>query len=769
MLLHGDLFVTVHEAKELKSVGKLMFKSQPDPYVKAYVGEGTIFKSEWRENTTEPKWEETFVMPFAYHGEAIKFSVKHASKHLGEVNMPFERIINDRKISEWFSLRSEHIHRDCGQLRLTIKFSPAVDYHSSGSEVPHCYFSLKKGCKVRLYQDAICHYNQLPSAPLKDGNLYANGSCWEDLYQKLQRAEKFIYATGWSFWVHTVFVRNAYDGASHFGNLLKAKAASGVRVCMLVWDDQTSGTVFMGKEGLMGTKDEETREFFKNTNVNAKLVARETDDKTAFHKRAFATAVYTHHQKSVIMDQPDEVRGRKRIVCFVGGLDITTGRYDTPEHPIFRTLQTDEHREDFYSNCIAGINPETGPRQPWHDIHGYLEGAVARDVMQNFEERWYKQAAEDINKLFDLNADPSIIWLGDEAIVSEEEDPETWHCQYFRSIDGRSAVFDAKALANSEVFFRKKGRPIDMSIQRAYAHYIRNAENFIYIENQYFLGSSNEWKKGVFGDSLASTDGATHVIPMEIALKIAAKIRAGEHFCAYILIPLYSEGIPESGAVQEILCWQRNTVELMYNTINEELRRHQDLHPGKKPTDFLSFFCLGQREYPPEDAVHDPIAKLGRHMIYVHSKMLIVDDSTILIGSANINQRSMDGGRDTEMAFGAYQPHHLVENKNLPRGQIHGFRKSLFAEHMGAKFYDWFDTPDTPEAMRAAREIGEENWKIYADDNLQLMNSHWMNYPYSIDDATGSVFADPLNQKFPGTDAKVLGKDDLFMPDSATM
>ena len=43
-------------------------------------------------------------------------------------------------------------------------------------------------------------------------------------------------------------------------------------------------------------------------------------------------------------------------------------------------------------------------------------------------------------------------------------------------------------------------------------------------------------------------------------------------------------------------------------------------------------------------------------MIYVHSKGMIVDDEYVLIGSANINQRSMDGSRDTEIAMGAYQP-----------------------------------------------------------------------------------------------------------------
>ena len=37
-------------------------------------------------------------------------------------------------------------------------------------------------------------------------------------------------------------------------------------------------------------------------------------------------------------------------------------------------------------------------------------------------------------------------------------------------------------------------------------------------------------------------------------------------------------------------------------------------------------------------------------MIYVHSKMMIVDDEFILIGSANINDRSLRGNRDTEIA-----------------------------------------------------------------------------------------------------------------------
>ena len=57
-------------------------------------------------------------------------------------------------------------------------------------------------------------------------------------------------------------------------------------------------------------------------------------------------------------------------------------------------------------------------------------------------------------------------------------------------------------------------------------------------------------------------------------------------------------------------------------------------------------------------------------MIYVHSKGMIVDDEYVLLGSANINQRSMEGTRDTEIAMGAYQPNHTwAKKQSKPRGQ----------------------------------------------------------------------------------------------------
>lgn len=77
---------------------------------------------------------------------------------------------------------------------------------------------------------------------------------------------------------------------------------------------------------------------------------------------------------------------------------------------------------------------------------------------------------------------------------------------------------------------------MEFSIQEAWVTAIRRARRFLYVESQYFLGSAHAWLDYVNGG------GAIHLIPIEIALKIASKIRAGERFCAYILLPMWPEG-----------------------------------------------------------------------------------------------------------------------------------------------------------------------------------------------------------------------------------
>jgi phospholipase D1/2 len=88
---------------------------------------------------------------------------------------------------------------------------------------------------------------------------------------------------------------------------LKAKAEEGVRVNVLVWDDQTSNG-FHG-EGMMATKDEELREFFKGTKVNLHLASMLGGESNPYFEQIRNAMCFTHHQKMVVCDEKSELLG----------------------------------------------------------------------------------------------------------------------------------------------------------------------------------------------------------------------------------------------------------------------------------------------------------------------------------------------------------------------------------------------------------------------------------------------------------------------------
>ena len=256
---------------------------------------------------------------------------------------------------------------------------------------------------------------------------------------------------------------------------------------------------------------------------------------------------YTHHQKSVILDSqpPPDCRedGRRTIVAYVGGLDLTDGRYDSPEHPLFRTLPG-LHSEDFYQGSAPGVRAGLGPRQPWQDIHARVTGQIAYDVLRNFTERWAKQGSGR-HHLYRLNQEK----------FNLRPDTGDWNVQLLRSITDDSAVFTNES--GMHTLTTKKSRTIEDSILRGYVKMIRTAERFLYIENQYFLGSAHVW-------NCDQHICCQHTIPAEIAQKISEKIRDQERFMVHVVIPLHPEGDPAAAATQEIIAWQRKTMEMMY-------------------------------------------------------------------------------------------------------------------------------------------------------------------------------------------------------------
>ncbi|KAK9948422.1 hypothetical protein M0R45_003997 [Rubus argutus] len=510
------------------------------------------------------------------------------------------------------------------------------------------------------------------------------------------------------------------------GELLKYKSEQGVRVLLLVCDDKTSHDKLGNK--VVGT-------------------------------------LFTHHQKCILVDTKASGSNRK-ITAFLGGLDLCDGCYDTPEHRLFRDLDTVFH-EDFHQPTFpAGTK---APRQPSHDLHCRIDGPAAYDVLINFEQRWRKATHLHDDALFKMDR---ISWMlcptisvtkestsipkDDPALwVHGVKDPENCHVQIFRSVDSGSLQGFPKEVNASAAqnLICSRDLVIDKSIQTAYIQAIRSAQHFIYIETQYFIGSSYAWPD-------YRNAGADNLIPMELALKITSKIRANERFAVYIVLPMWPEGDPKTNAIQEILYCQSQTMQMMYDVVARELRASQLQH--SHPQDYLNFYCLGNREELSEetsninDAMISDAYKYHRFMIDIHGKAMIVDDEYVIVGSANINQRSMAGTEDTEIAMGAYQPLHTWAKQKSPYGRIYGYRMSLWAEHLGDALLALPIDAGKLDCMKKVNVIAKEDWRRFTSPEFIKLPGHLLMYPVSVD-ADGKVGPLPGHENFPDVGGKVLG------------
>ncbi|XP_077213021.1 beta-cubebene synthase-like isoform X1 [Tasmannia lanceolata] len=159
--------------------------------------------------------------------------------------------------------------------------------------------------------------------------------------------------------------------------------------------------------------------------------------------------------------------------------------------------------------------------------------------------------------------------------------------------------------------------------------------------------------------------------------------------------------------------------------------------------------------------------KFLRFMIYVHAKGMIVDDEYVLMGSANINQRSLDGSRDTEIAMGAYQPNYTwAGRQSHPHGQVYGYRMSLWAEHLVGSLEDSFREPQTLKCVRRVNQLAKDNWKSYVSDDMKEMKGHLMKYPIQVE-RDGRIGPLPGNENFPDVGGKILGGQ-TTLPDVLT-
>jgi len=242
--------------------------------------------------------------------------------------------------------------------------------------------------------------------------------------------------------------------------------------------------------------------------------------------------MHCHHEKTVVIDDR---------IAFVGGIDITTqdgDRYDLNDHPARAT-------------------------RGWHDAAARIEGPAVGDVAEHFRMRWHEVKDETL------------------APVSPADPAGDVELQIVRTVPEK--IYDA--VPNG-----------DFRILESYMRAFRQAERFIYVENQFL------WSP-------------------EIARELRDKLIDPPSYDFRMVFVLPSKPTTGDDDTRGVLA---------------ELVEADDDN-GR---------LLACSLYARSGQLADPI--------YVHAKIAIVDDAWLTIGSAHLNEHSLFN--DTEMNVVAHDP-----------------------------------------------------------------------------------------------------------------
>ncbi|KAF1962437.1 phospholipase D [Byssothecium circinans] len=382
------------------------------------------------------------------------------------------------------------------------------------------------------------------------------------------------------------------------------------------------------------------------------------------------TFFWAHHEKICVVDH---------TIAFCGGVDLCFGRWDTPQHTVvddkLTGFELDDNPKDAehcqlwpgkdYSNPRVQdffqldkpyeemYNRSKVPRMPWHDIGMQIVGQPARDLTRHFVQRWnylLRQRKPSRPTPFLLpppDFDPADI----EAL----------------GLDGTCEV---QILRSATSWSLGTPNKTEHSIMNAYVQMIATSEHFVYIENQFYISSCevmNTKIENKISDALVDR------------IKRAHKNQEDWRACIVIpLMPGFQNTVDqqEGSSVRLIMQCQYRSICRGEQSIFGRLRA-----VGIEPEDYIQFYALRSwGEIGPDKT-------MVTEQLYIHAKCMVVDDRVAIIGSANINERSMLGSRDSEVAaivrdtevldsFMAGEPYKVGK---FP----HTLRVRLMREHLG--------------------------------------------------------------------------------------
>ncbi|KAF8927822.1 Phospholipase D1 [Dissophora ornata] len=457
----------------------------------------------------------------------------------------------------------------------------------------------------------------------------------------MQMAKETIYILDWMLSPEILLRRHQRDDVDwSLKDILERKAKEGVKIYIVMYSEV---------EAAMHLASLRAKKLLRKLCPENIWVQR--------HGPNLKTAWWAHHEKLIVIDN---------VIAFIGGLDLCFGRWDTAEHTLVDIGEGDlgpRWPGQDYSNprikdfCdlskpdVDQMDRSESPRMPWHDVGLQILGQPSRDVARHFIQRW--------NFLCRIKPkqNPMPILLPKPDIHLSKLDEMglkgTCELQILRSVSSWSIGV----------------KEPECSILTAYIAAIERAEHFIYIENQFFISSTNVNKTIVHnGIGRALTD------------RIIKAHRAGEKFRVIVVLPLvpgFEGGIntPAATSVRMVMLSIYETICHGKNSIYGRLATAG----VSKPHKYISFY--GLRNW----------AKFGEkfvtEQVYIHAKMMVVDDRIVIIGSANINERSMLGNRDSEIAAVIRDQDYIDSTMNgipFKVGRFaHTLRMNLMMEHLG--------------------------------------------------------------------------------------
>ncbi|KAI1271249.1 phospholipase D [Xylaria sp. FL0933] len=470
--------------------------------------------------------------------------------------------------------------------------------------------------------------------------------------------------------------------------LLQRKAREGVKVFVIV---------YRNVEQAIPIDSEYTKFSLLNLHDNI-MVLRSPNQ---LKKNQF---FYAHHEKLCIVDHD---------VAFIGGIDLCFGRWDNPQHPINDDRPTgmepndDVPRDGEHCQLFPGkdySNPRVLdffkldepyaemydrsriPRMPWHDIGMQVTGQPARDLTRHFVQRWnYLRRERKPTRPTPFLLPPPDANESDLAGLG---------------LSGTCEVQMLRSAGDWSLGFPKDLR--EHSIQTAYVKLIEESEHFVYMENQFFITSTETLNTKVvnrIGDALVERIMRAH--------------RNDEDWRCCILIPLMpgfqnTVDQAEGSSVRLIMQFQYRSICRGPNSIFGRLEA-----AGINPEDYISFFSLRAWGHIGKKSA------LVTEQLYIHAKTIIVDDRVALIGSANINERSMLGNRDSETAAivrDADMMWSTMGGEPYRVGRFaHTLRMRLMREHLGLDV-DAITEEDRGADWRAAAEFETEMDQMYDDE-----------------------------------------------------